>query len=238
MGVKSGALSAALALGLSSMLLSFAAPALAAPPSPPPTPPPSLQGETFTGDNPFPYADTCSTAGATGQATLRATGVAAGPYAGTFTESVTVSFASPFGQVTGLHATFTITSPTGSVTGTKDLSSLGAPSSLASCLPAPPFAPPGSPPFAAFFTDVPLTYQANITSSAGVYYTDSGTADAANAFATGPVTTAPQAFHEQFDTSNGVAAVRPQSKDDCKDGGYVHYGYKNQGQCVSDVNHN
>ncbi|HXH84894.1 MAG TPA: hypothetical protein VNN07_18445, partial [Candidatus Tectomicrobia bacterium] len=34
-------------------------------------------------------------------------------------------------------------------------------------------------------------------------------------------------------TGNGDA--RPTSVDDCKDGGYLKYGFKNQGQCVSSV---
>lgn len=224
-------------LALGEGLLAGAVPAEAAPPSPPPTAPPTLAGETFTGDNAFPYAETCSTSGPTGQATFTATGAATGPYPGTFSESVKVSFVSAFGQVTGFHATFTIASAIGTVSGTKDLSPTGAPSSLADCLGAPPFAPPGSPPFAAFVTETPLTYQANITSSAGVYYTDSGTAQAANAVETSPASLGPEAFQEQFVASNGVAAVRPQTKDDCKNGGYVHYGYTNQGQCVSAVNH-
>lgn len=87
------------------------------------------------------------------------------------------------------------------------------------------------------FGTTPVTYQANITTPSGVYSTDSGTANTVGAFSPFPTSLAPEAFREQFLTSNGVAAVRSQTKDDCKDGGYVHCGYKNQGQCVSDVNH-
>ena len=30
----------------------------------------------------------------------------------------------------------------------------------------------------------------------------------------------------------------PASKDDCRDGGYEQYGFKNQGECIAWVNHN
>jgi len=165
--------------------------------------------------------------------------VASGPYPGTFTESVTYSFGpgenpSSFGVVTSLHATFTITSATGTVSGTKDLAP-GAPPSIGSCLDTPPF------PTTDFLTSTQLTYHAAITSPSGQYYTDAGTASAENATALvvgGFVFQVnPEAFQEQFLTSTGVAAANPQTKDDCKNGGYVHYGYRNQGQCVAAVNH-
>jgi hypothetical protein len=35
--------------------------------------------------------------------------------------------------------------------------------------------------------------------------------------------------------SASPATGRPASKDDCKDGGWERYGFKNQGQCVSSV---
>ena len=37
---------------------------------------------------------------------------------------------------------------------------------------------------------------------------------------------------------SGVAlADSPTTKEDCKNGGYVKYGFKNQGQCIKAVNH-
>ena len=37
---------------------------------------------------------------------------------------------------------------------------------------------------------------------------------------------------------SGVAlADSPTTKEDCKNGGYAKYGFKNQGQCISAVNH-
>jgi hypothetical protein len=35
----------------------------------------------------------------------------------------------------------------------------------------------------------------------------------------------------------GRLALRPTSKDDCKDGGYRRFGFTNQGRCIAAVNH-
>ena len=37
------------------------------------------------------------------------------------------------------------------------------------------------------------------------------------------------------DNTGKTSSQRPASKDDCKDGGWQSYGFKNQGQCVSSV---
>ena len=41
--------------------------------------------------------------------------------------------------------------------------------------------------------------------------------------------------HDDRDGTKGKTSQRPASKDDCKDGGWQSYGFKNQGQCVSSV---
>jgi hypothetical protein len=35
----------------------------------------------------------------------------------------------------------------------------------------------------------------------------------------------------------GETTTAPTTKEDCKNGGYAKYGFKNQGQCIKAVNH-
>ena len=49
--------------------------------------------------------------------------------------------------------------------------------------------------------------------------------------ATTPGVTTPATFTET------VTPATPTSTEDCKNGGYAKYGYKNQGQCIAAVNH-
>jgi hypothetical protein len=233
---RTGRAASAAALTLGMLTLGLAAPALAAPPSSsPPPPPPSLAGESFLGTEPGTAATSCTVnTDKSGSAGFTATGTAAGPYPGTFTESGTYSFGPSvtYGTVTAFHSTFTITSATGAVSGTKDLAAVVPDSSLGYCANGAPTPGPFS---IAYLISTPVTYQATITTPAGPY-SDSGSATVSSAvFNFGLL--GPQAFQEQFLTSNGVVAPFPQTKEDCKNSGYATYGYKNQGQCVSDVNH-
>jgi hypothetical protein len=82
-----------------------------------------------------------------------------------------------------------------------------------------------------------VRYEAYITTPSGDYF-DSGTAtisgnsraafrsNGGNSFM----------FQEVFVQSDGVMPVMPQSKEQCKDGGYAIYGFPNQGQCIQYVN--
>ena len=193
-----------------------------------PTLPPTLQGETFTGSASQTPATTCRLElDNSGDATFTASGVATGPYPGTFTETGSYSFGpvvnpNGFGVVTSFHSTFTITSATGSVSGTKDL--VGpAPGSISTCA------------VFAYLLTTPLDYDATVTTGSGTFR-DSGTATASTATGT-PFEVDAQAFVEDFLTSNGVVPLGPQTKEDCKRGGYLIYGYRNQGECIAAVNH-
>jgi hypothetical protein len=223
MRITSSSAAAVLALALAASSVATADTALAAP-----TLPPTLQGETLTGSASQTTATTCQLdLDDSGEATFTASGVAVGPYPGTFTETGTYSFGAVvnpngFGVVTSFHSTFAITSATGSVSGTKDLAG-PAPASFATCANL------------VWFLTTPLEYQATITTTSGAFR-DSGTATATTATGTRFQLDA-QAFAEDFLTSNGVVPLGPQTKDDCKDGGYLNYGFRNQGECIAAVNH-
>jgi hypothetical protein len=127
--------------------------------------------------------------------------------------------------MTSFHPTFTITSTAGTVTGTKDLGGGAAGADGAWCIE----------PFALFEASA-LTYSATITAG-GASYRDSGTAAARDAHIE-PGMASHLTFNETFLTSNGVVPAAPTSEDQCKNGGWKNYPqFKNQGQCVSYVQH-
>ncbi|WAH97281.1 hypothetical protein [Arthrobacter sp. MMS18-M83] len=187
--------------------------------------PPTLAGEIFSGEQ--GGFDTvrinCPKSVGPGVFTLHASGTAAGPYPGTFTEDISVASTPNSGSeaLVTFHATFTITSPEGTVTGTKDLDPGSA--GFARCFIH--SSPHGGPSFGAF--DAPsLTYSTEI-STGGFTYQDRGSASASLLYA--------HLFTETFLTSQGLS---PTAKDQCKKDGWTDYPqFKNQGRCVSYVNH-
>jgi hypothetical protein len=185
---------------------------------------------SLTTNRSCPPAD-AATPGA-GTFTFAASGVAAGPYPGTFTESGTVKLGD-FDRAIGLQpvleftASFTIDSPAGRVQGTKQLALSGG----GLCSPTLPF-------FSAiaFLT---ASYKATITTSAGKFR-DEGTADTTVFDAVAGTAANPQelaGLGEAFaSTLTETIPAFPTTKDECKDGGWESYGvFKNQGQCVSFV---
>ena len=88
-----------------------------------------------------------------------------------------------------------------------------------------------------FFEAPALTYSATIDTG-GVRYRDSGTASARDAEFQSNQAAVFKTFSETFLTSNGVVPDAPTSKDQCQNGGWKNYPqFKNQGQCVSYVQH-
>jgi len=216
----------------------------------------------FSGNFPPGFGEVCFPAGPTttaakvrcnsdgsGSFTYTVTGVAAGPYPGTFTETGTVkvgpalpfpALAGPFGEsfVTSFEATFHIDSATAQVDGRKFLA--GSPSSTASgfCGDA---NGPGS-----FQSQAGILgrYEAIIKPVTGGSFADEGIT-AITTFAItqtspiGPVEVEATnvGMLEQFASDLAVAPqLLPDAKEQCKDSGFLIFGvFKNQGDCVSFV---
>ncbi|MGB2951949.1 MAG: post-COAP-1 domain-containing protein [Gaiellaceae bacterium] len=107
--------------------------------------PPTLSGETFVADVPTTETLRCDPSG-TSTVTYSGSGVAAGPFPGTFTESGTAiigqqvetpiggpSLGLPPGRISSLHAQFTIDSPLGQVIGQKFVETI-VPGNFGVCL--------------------------------------------------------------------------------------------------------
>ena len=201
-------------LGLAACCVALLAPSAAA------QAPPTLTGETLTG---APGQTTVNCQGNLSAFTITwsVSGVATVPYPGTFTETGRHT-SGPGADV--IEAEFQIESPLGNVVGTKRFFPPGAASSLA-C---------GNPLGTGTFSL--MTYEATITTPDG-HFADRGRAD------TFVLTTQPGSgngtFQETFLSDLGeplpTQPTRPTDKDQCKDGGYAAFGFRNQGDCVSFV---
>jgi len=161
---------------------------LAAPTASAQVPPPTLTGETLSSLGPETTSTSfnCDPQG-TSTFTYQTSGVAAGPYPGTYSETGTVTLGPqviPGGPPTGFlinwTASFTITSPAGTVTGTKTLSPLApgqSPPAIGACT-------TGGQTFGAqrsantFGSAQSLAYTATITLPGGEPFADSGTSKA------------------------------------------------------------
>ncbi|MFP5319319.1 MAG: hypothetical protein ACLGI2_13640 [Acidimicrobiia bacterium] len=210
-------------------------------------PPPDLAGEVFNAsgmtwetdpDAVVTTAYACDEEGGTAVAT--ATGAATGPYPGTFSEQLTVTLgpADPSGlrEIVDIQARFTIDSPVGQVEGTKSFDRTVVPEQFdtmeASCL-----EDSGSWYTHSIYAITPqLRYSALITAADGTF-ADFGTATLF--YSTFYVREGPQAgqtvdgFEQRF-RSDGVAPVvaLPTDVDQCRDGGWARFGFRNQGECV------
>ena len=174
----------------------------------------TLDGERFTSQEhveAFTYAGQCN---ADGSSTFSfwALGPATGPVEGQFSESGTFTLASPNGPVTAFSSEYTIYTPDADVTGTRALSG-----------PATGSCSVGQSGDAAFDATIPAQYTVS------------------DPFAeTGPSSVT---LHGEFASGSFLATfgepapTGPTSKEDCKNGGYVAYGFKNQGECIKAVNH-
>lgn len=178
----------------------------------------------------------------TGFATFRASGVAAGPYPGTFTEAGRIQYTAARFEtwnprpVLAFSAEFTIQTPFGQVTGTKSLSR--APT-LGQCLAV------GDGFDYATVTGLPACYEARLPSGAidrGIAQTNLTITEAYVVPATvrHPYT---QHLVETFVSAAtnpaqyaSLCLTLPTTADQCKNGGWQSFGFRNQGQCVSFVN--
>ncbi len=175
----------------------------------------SLAGETFTSQmvRGSTVTGTCPGPGNDGRFDFSVSGIAAGPFPGTFTESG--SFATGRDGILGdFSSSFTVTSTSGMVTGSKRLA--GDPVT-ATCTPI-------SNTLVLTISDLSTTYTAII---------DGGQLIAGNATVNiGGVLGRPPIFSENFAADGEVQLA---GKEQCRDGGWRGFGFKNQGDCVSFV---
>ena len=251
-----------LALVMAAMLLALVGP-MAKPAKTQDGSPPTLDGETLdamsardvpgTIDGPGEVtveAVNCSIEESQGTGTISytATGDAAGPYPGSFTETGTFTLGDPPpdaslpGQrmITSFTAEFEIDSPaTGTrITGTKSAENL---SLLARCYELESGIFPGTTqvriavPGGGPGTDV--TYEAKIETSSATF-ADRGTAFVflrEISFSDGETSGELIQFHEDFSSNLSQPEPLGLTKEQCSDGGYERFGFKNQGDCVSFV---
>jgi hypothetical protein len=180
--------------------------------------PSSLAGETLTGNSVVEgptVTGTCAGHGNEGSFKFSVSGSATGPFPGTFKESGSFT-TSPSGVVNGFSSTFTITSAAGPVTGSKLLAGSDG---IATCSQS------GSRMFVST-SAIPTAYTATINGA----QRNTGTATVSLAGLLG--VSVGLTFSESF-TSPGV--VQLTIKEQCKNGGWQSFGFKNQGGCVSFV---
>lgn len=175
--------------------------------------PPSLTGETFSVGTGSADAICDPTSGS---ATITATGAASGPYAGTYTETLTFDYAS--NALVDGTATFTITTADTTITGTEQVTD-----GEVFCL-----ADDG------FTSKFDATYSATISGPSGAFH-DEGTW---GGFVENQPDRGIAGFGGSFVSTlpNGPTPLLPTSKDQCKNGGWQSFGsFENQGDCVSFV---
>jgi hypothetical protein len=205
----------------------------------PPPPPPTLSGESFHQDIPTITSGDC-TAESLGF-TYSATGTATGPYPGTFQETGSaLSINDQSGHVISYDLTisFTIDSPLGRVTGTKHSTNFGT-----SCaVPVHCSGAAACDEFGAAFNTLPGgffgtdTYEATIRTASGAF-ADNGRFSAV-LYHVDALTDPRDHFDESFISDlNATVRLTPTTKDQCTNGGWQQFGFKNQGQCIAFVNH-
>jgi hypothetical protein len=180
--------------------------------------PSSLAGETFTGQplrGSTSLTGTCTGEsngnGNEGSFNFSVSGTAAGPFPGTFTESGSFT-TDRTGLLSDFSGTFTIISTSGTVTGSKHIAGN---MSQASCE----------------LVAVGVQFSTSILTT--TYIATINGAQREIGPATGSilgVLGGPPLFSENFASSG---AVQLTSKEQCRDGGWQSFGFKNQGDCVS-----
>jgi hypothetical protein len=179
---------------------------------------PGLVGETFTSQAVRGSTLTGACPGVpnsnAGSFSFSVSGTAAGPFPGTFTESGSFTTLRS-GFLSDFSSTFTITSTSGSVTGSKRLA---GDASSASCTPL-------GDGVLVSTSNLATTYTATINGA----QRSTGTA---TVNIEGLLGSGPPIFSENFASSGEVQLT---SKEQCKAGGWLSFGFKNQGDCVSFV---
>jgi hypothetical protein len=178
--------------------------------------PSSLAGETLTSEHVegSTLTGACTGNGNEGSFNFSVSGTATGPFPGTFTESGSFTTLRS-GFISDFSSAFTITSTAGTVTGSKVVTGdLGAASCnfLGGAV-------------SVSTTNLATTYIATINGTQRTTGTATGSI-------TGLLGVGAPIFSESF-ASTGV--VQLTTKQQCRDGGWQSFGFKNQGDCVSFV---
>jgi hypothetical protein len=209
---------------------------------------PAFGGEVFTESD--PTITSCAAGEGGGPISYEASGTATGAYPGTFTETGMVTVGPEEGpalrqRVTAASISFTVDSPAGQVTGTKTFVPAGDPNINVATGRCDFDGVGGS---ITIFAD-DLRYSVTIQTPDGQTCTQSG---GASLQVIDDSSVVADTFTERF--LNDISAPAPVctggeepppeepempvSKDDCRDGGYARYGFKNQGECIAWVNRN
>jgi hypothetical protein len=176
----------------------------------------TLAGETFTSQEVrgSTLTGACTGNGNEGSFNFSVSGTAAGPFPGTFTESGSFTTLRS-GFLSDFSSAFTITSTSGTVTGSKritgDISTASCTSFSGAVLVS--------------TTNLATTYAATINGAQRTTGTATGSIE-------GLLGVRAPIFSESF-ASTGVVELT--SKQQCRDGGWQSFGFKNQGDCVSFV---
>jgi hypothetical protein len=214
------------------------------------TPPPGLGGERLSEND--PSITNCAAGSGGGSFSYEASGTATGSYPGTFTETGTITVGPEEGptarqRITAVAIQFTIDSPVGQVSGTKEYVPTGDPNvNMPNGRCTNDFGTLGG---SIFVASDDLRYSATIVTPDGQTCTQAGPTSLSltdnspvivdsfteillnDLSAPAPVCTGGEPEPEP-------EPDMPVSKDDCRDGGYARYGFKNQGECIAWVNHN
>jgi hypothetical protein len=174
---------------------------------------PTLTGELFETEDPSFDDLQCDPAGTI---EFDLGGVATGPYEGRFSEQGSLRFNPATGEVTSFQSTFSI-----ETTNDFDPEVTGEKSFLAST------------------TEGTVDCEEGSTGSVqDLGYTavlPDGSSDEGLSTVNWTWTTTFRQFTEDFVSTRDSEDAGPQSKEDCRNGGYERFGYKNQGQCIKDV---
>lgn len=200
------------------------------------TPPPGLADEVLSSSD-FLIQGTCRSLD------FSIFGDASGPYAGSFYESGAGSMGVfGLGGIGTLTTEFSISAPNGTITGTKSYGETSSTIGSSHCIEE---AFGGPTQFE--INAVNLQFSATIQTTDGQTCTTTGTS---NVHIVGSTDGSSEFFEETFlsnaplsctggggdDDSGEDPPADPVTMDDCKDGGWEVYGFKNQGQCNQFVN--
>jgi hypothetical protein len=211
------------------------------------TPPPGLGGERLSEND--PSITNCAAGAGGGSFSYEASGTATGAYPGPFTETGTITVGPEEGptfrqRITSVQIQFAIDSPVGQVTGTKQYVPTGDPNvNMANGRCTNDFGTLGG---SIFVASDDLRYNAAIATPDGQTCTQSGPTslslvDNSSVLADSFTEVLLNDLAAPAPACTGGEPEEPEmpaSKDDCRNGGYADYGFKNQGECIAWVNHN
>jgi hypothetical protein len=196
----------------------------------------SLANEVLTGTSLTLSGGVCNPSGSS-ILTFTAMGNANGPLPGTFTETIALTLDSPGGPASVLATSFTIVSGETTVTGTKQLA---VPALPATCDPDGRVQLANPAPLTYATADdigtgtVELNYASDVPGAfvfREVFLTSSLSGDTPTA----TPTDTPAPTVDATSTPTVTVPSAPTTKEQCKDGGWRRYGFKNQGDCIRSI---